>query len=492
MTTSYDYRHLIIHLWDNITQDFLPVGELYYLPTPASPARGSFCTFKYNQVHIALKCPSIDPANLPLHVNSPVINSKHKDLLHPYFRMLLPGSFGNAFLSKAHPKWDSLSEAERLHIVSMTHTDFGALQLNPQYDKYNAPLTDENTLTLLVKSIRDFQRGEHTHNSAIEKLQGALCLAGSTKPMVDYLKESNGKQRRYIVKLNSSGHYNDSRVSAALTSTQRNAGISVCDSHVVNLDTSSDETEDVLFSQNYTRQTSMDDADINGKEPIYKYNRIPMSVLLEDDPTVANSKKPTYANVAQAIEKYSDNPNADLEELFTRAFFSAATNHTSNNLSNIEMVDTGRGKWRLAPSYNNLPNPHNQAEFDVSFPGGVACQSLLVIDDSFVSRLSDSIGIDRQRGCVLAVNVCRALEGVERDMLIQGVPQGDMNTVNEIIPAQQLKDLSVKLEGIPIIKSLLNAASKSYNVVEEMNLGDGSKDPRPKPTANTLSTSMDR
>jgi len=448
-----------LSMWDNDIQNYLPVGHVIY--DNNSRQRLGFVGFKYDSSYVQGKYPAIDPAHLlPQRDNGCYIVKERDGRVPHYFASFLPGEFGQQLLSEVDGKWDKLTQAEKLYVMTHAHGDFGAPQLNPQLNQHNEPIGNLDDLSRLVKAIREFQRGERK-SFITREIQGALCSFHGRKPKVDYLEESNGIRHRFVAKLNTSGCYNDARVAAAFTTLEKNAAISACDSRVVPLQCG----EEVLFSYNYSRKEELEDnhSDLNGRT-ILKYNRISFKVLLADDPNLDNTKRASYKHLCYAINKYSADPISDREELYRRAVLSAATNHTSNGLDNLEMYDTGGGKWRLSPSFQNLPNPYTDAEFEVGFSDGLMTGNMLRFDESFLKNLGEQMGFSEINSLALAFPVINSLSDIDKVMDMHQVSGVDQQTISECVKTTQINALHSSLSQNSQVQQEINKSQNSFDV----------------------------
>lgn len=389
-------------MWQNDLQQYIPVGTLIY----DVAQRSGFVGFSYDKSYLDKELPPIDPAHLtPDRYNRGkyVVKEQNGNLPH-YFTSFLPGEFGQRLISEVNHKWDSLSQAERLYVTSLTHGDFGAPQLNPQNVQQNNVINDMDDLNALVRSIRAFQ-GQEIRSIISPSLQASLCSSIGAKPKIEFQSLHGKQMERFIVKLNSANPFNDARVSVALTKLEQIAGISVCNNRAVSLDCG----EEALFSSNYSRTESHFPEDLKCPINILKYNRISFRVLLAEDPILENTERPLYSHIVHAINKYSCDPISDKEELFRRAVFSASTNNTSNGLENMEMYDTGGGNWRLSPSFQNLPNPLKDAYFDTAFSNRMNTSNLFELDEIFIATLGTSFDYSPFQANVIAQPVINSL-----------------------------------------------------------------------------------
>ena len=437
-----DNRKLFIRLsmWANDIQDYLPVGTLVYDNDPSH--RLGFVGFAYDRAYVRDKWPAVDPAHLDPQMDGGRFAVKDRNGRVPhYFAGFLPGEFGQQLLSEVDKRWENLTEAEKLYVMTMAHGDFGAPQLNPQNNQHNEPIRDLEELSRLVQAIRDFQNGS-CPTPMTRELQGALCSFRGHKPKVDYEENKDGIARRFVAKLNTTGYYNDARIAATFTTIEQNAGINACANRVVPLDCG----EEVLFSYNYARTEQFQHHDDGERyRLILKYNRISFRTLLADDPVLGNTQRPSYRHIVYAIDKYSADPASDKEELFRRAVLSAATNHTSNGLENIEMYDQGMGNWRLSPSFHNLPNPMKDTQFELGFGDAIMTSNLLRFDERFLVSLGAQMGFNATEALALAFPVTGALVNLEKAMAVHQLDSNDRDTVRECVKTKAVNELHTRL-----------------------------------------------
>ena len=458
MTSNID-RQLFIRLsmWINELQDYIPVGTVIHDNNPSASHRIGFSGFTYDRSYIDKKYPAIDPAHLDPQKDGGKFTTKSLNgKVLDYFSEFLPGEFSQSLLVNIDQRWRHLSEGEKLYIMTIAHGDFGAAQLNPQYDQFNDPIGDLDKLNELVQAIRDFQLNGLL-SPVTKELQGALCSFKGTKPKIDYVVEHEGLAQRFVTKLNTSKYYNDARVANLFTSLEMNAGLNVCKNYVVKLDCG----EDVLFSKNYTRSERFNQND--DLRILYKYNRISFKTLLADDPFLNNTQRPTYKHIAHAIDKYSDDPITDKEELFRRAIMSAATNHTSNGLDNLEMYDKGMGKWRLSPSFHNLPNPMTDTQFDVSFNDSLMTGNLLRLDESFVEELGKQLNILPTKSMALAFCVTSSLINIEKNMGVHELSIQDRDTIRNCIKLNDVSLLHKKFENNENVQKIMTSTLNLFS-----------------------------
>jgi serine/threonine-protein kinase HipA len=73
----------------------------------------------------------------------------------------------------------------------------------------------------------------------------------------------------------------------------------------------------------------------------------------------------SYLELAQEVERGSNDPASDLEQLFRRVVFSILTSNTDDHLRNHGLLRWARG-WRLAPAYDLNPNPEQTTHLQMA------------------------------------------------------------------------------------------------------------------------------
>jgi hypothetical protein len=166
---------------------------------------------------------------------------------------------------------------------------------------------------------------------------------------------------------------------------------------------------------------------------------------LADDTVLGNTQRPNYKHIAYAIDKYSADPVSDKEELFRRAVLSAATNHTSNGLENMEMYDKGMGNWRLSPSFHNLPNPMTDTQFELGFNDSIMTGNLLRFDERFLVGLGSQMGMDPTQALALGFSVTSSVVTLEKTMAMHELSANDRNKIRGCVKIDDVVSLHERL-----------------------------------------------
>jgi serine/threonine-protein kinase HipA len=70
----------------------------------------------------------------------------------------------------------------------------------------------------------------------------------------------------------------------------------------------------------------------------------------------------SYAEIADQLLALSDNPGADLPELWRRMVFNLLITNVDDHLQNHGLLHVAGGKWRLAPAFDLNPMPDKAQE----------------------------------------------------------------------------------------------------------------------------------
>jgi serine/threonine-protein kinase HipA len=82
-----------------------------------------------------------------------------------------------------------------------------------------------------------------------------------------------------------------------------------------------------------------------------------------------------YADIIRGIRNVSEQPKADLEELFRRIVFSVAVNNTDDHLRNHGFLH-GKAGWHLSPIFDVNPNPEKNVARATSIFGATGAERL--------------------------------------------------------------------------------------------------------------------
>ena len=82
----------------------------------------------------------------------------------------------------------------------------------------------------------------------------------------------------------------------------------------------------------------------------------------------------TYQQLAETVKKYSSAPMLDVQRYWEVVLFSWITGNSDMHCKNFSLIDTGEGKYALAPAYDLLAvllaDPEDTEEMAMSFTVG--------------------------------------------------------------------------------------------------------------------------
>lgn len=410
--------------WSNERQDFVSCGVLMY-DSSAFDGKGRV-GFLFEDGYVSSGLGRPDPKHLNGSSLEYVVPVGGGYLPH-FFQQFLPGEFADQFFAAYEPSWSGLNQFEKLNKVSTLFGNYQGIQISPHHDHISNELKDVDHLHHLSDVVQKFLDTRAVPQLSKQELAALSSLSGK-RPKVNF-HETDGNAR-YIVKLGTSSYYSDAKISHFMADLQSRSGISVAESKVETTSAGND----LLLQKKYT-MARPDDISSGPTEFHNLYNQVSFKVLHSNWRAPNLRTRITYKDVAECISLFSADPEADKRELFKRAYFSAATNHTNNGLDNLAMIDLSDNEWRLAPSFNNLPNPFNDQEFSVAFDENLTARNLFDLDDKFATRLASEIGVDRVEALLMRNEISSVLHDAPAILQGHDINSSDIKMISKQIPS---------------------------------------------------------
>ena len=323
---------------------------------------------------------AIDPA-LELIPSVPYMDNK----LWGVFQDISPDRWGRLVQSRVNNS--HLSESDFMLGVS-DHMRMGALRLS-HAEKPEIYLADNTDVPKLIH-LRELEVAVHRLEAGKETSVDLAIIAqpgsslGGAHPKASI--EDNGAL--WLAKFQS--NTDTERISlweATMLVLANKAGI--CTAHHRILNTNGDRP--VLLVKRFDRQ--------NGQ-------RIPfmsaMTLLERNESTKDNA---SYLEIADAITRYSSQPEIDSREMFTRMTFNAMVGNTDDHLRNHAFLRQ-QGGWRLSPAYdiNPTPVPSERRNHALSFDGERSKPSL----DTCI-ELAEFFGLNKKETNLVLGKIAGAL-----------------------------------------------------------------------------------
>ena len=136
-----------------------------------------------------------------------------------------------------------------------------------------------------------------------------------------------------------------------------------------------------------------------------------------------------YTEIAQFIQQHSDNPRADLFELWSRIVFTILVTNTDDHLKNHGFVYTGDGMWSLSQLFDVNPQPERHRLLTTAIMEGEPFEASLALALEAASFFGLTMAEARHRASGMALQI----HGTWRDrMRAQGISTSE---VRELEPA---------------------------------------------------------
>ncbi len=137
--------------------------------------------------------------------------------------------------------------------------------------------------------------------------------------------------------------WNQPKVEHGILQLAATCGLNVADSRIVEI-----AGRDVLLVRRFDRD--------HAEEGFRRHRMVSALTLLRADDSVTNRANWSYLLLADEVRRVSENPKADLNELFRRICFNAAVSNLDDHPRNHAMIAIEKS-WRLSPAYDLTPSP---------------------------------------------------------------------------------------------------------------------------------------
>lgn len=146
----------------------------------------------------------------------------------------------------------------------------------------------------------------------------------------------------------------------------------------------------------------------------------------------------SYLDIAEVIERVSDQPSVELLELFRRMVFSILIRNTDNHLRNHGFVHAQGDVWRLSPAFDLNPTPNNgPLRLSTSLDGSAAEASI----DRAV-HLAECFRLDRTAAEQLVLEVAEAVAAWPKKAREAGLDGAEVRRMQPAFSA--LDDLALR------------------------------------------------
>lgn len=247
-----------------------------------------------------------------------------------------PDAWGRMLMERLYGS--GLSEFDMLTLTDDT-TRQGALRFCDDQGRIIAgegavpvpQLIDLEELQAISVSI---ERGGEVSNEALRQMAGAGGSIGGARPKANVLDQG----RLWIAKFSSAGDASPvERIEVATLKLAREVGLNAPDARLMLERT----TSPIALIRRFDREGTARIPYISARTALERHG----------------TEHGAYTDLAQFIQQHSDNPRADLQELWSRIVFTILVSNTDDHLKNHGFVYAGGGQWSLSQLFDVNPQP---------------------------------------------------------------------------------------------------------------------------------------
>lgn len=261
-------------------------------------------------------------------------------------------------------------------------------------------LIDLEELHGIAASIE--RRGE-VSNEALRQMAGAGGSIGGARPKANVLDEG----QLWIAKFSSAGDTSPvERIEVATLQLAREVGLNAPEARLMLERTSNP----IALIRRFDRDGAARIPYISARTALERHGAEPGA----------------YTDLAQFIQQHSDNPLADLRELWSRIVFTILVTNTDDHLKNHGFVYAGKDQWGLSQLFDVNPQPERHRLLKTAIIEGEPFVASLEL--AFEAAVFFSLAEDEARA--IAGAMARQINGTWRDMMrSHGVTGTDLRSL---------------------------------------------------------------
>ena len=278
--------------------------------------------------------------DLPLGIAPFFASSGHggdqRDSLPGVLQDAAPDAWGRMLMERLYGS--GLSEFDMLTLTDDT-TRQGALRFCDGEGRVfmgegAAPVPQLIDLEELQAIAAGIERGGEVSKEALRQMAGAGGSIGGARPKANVLDDD----QLWIAKFSSAGDASPvERIEVATLKLAREVGLNAPDARLVLERTSSP----IALIRRFDRESTARIPYISARTAIERHG----------------AEQGAYTDLAQFIQQHSDNPRADLHELWSRIVYTILVSNTDDHLKNHGFVYAGGGRWSLSQLFDVNPQP---------------------------------------------------------------------------------------------------------------------------------------
>jgi serine/threonine-protein kinase HipA len=314
-----------------------------------------------------------------------------RESLPGVFQDAAPDSWGRLLLERLHGS--GLSEFDMLTLTDDT-TRQGAIRFCDHQGRIitgdAAPvprLIDLEELRNIAASIE--RRGE-VSNEALRMMAGAGGSIGGARPKANVLDDG----QLWIAKFSSANDGSPvERIEVATLGLAREVGINAPEARLM-LDRT---PSPIALIRRFDRAGAARIPYISARTALERHS----------------TEQGAYTEIAQFIQQHSDNPRADLHELWSRVVFTILVTNTDDHLKNHGFVYAGEGQWSLSQLFDVNPQPERHRLLKTAIMEGAPFEASLSLAFEAAVFFSLTQAEARQRAGAMA----QQISGVWKDRM---------------------------------------------------------------------------
>lgn len=320
------------------------------------------------------------------------------------FQDAAPDAWGRMLMERLHGA--GLSEFDMLTLTDDT-TRPGALRFCDGQGRVitgdTAPvprLIDLEELRGIAAAIE--RRGE-VSNEALRQMAGAGGSIGGARPKANVMQDG----QLWIAKFSSAADASPvERIEVATLNLAREVGLNVPAAHLMLETTDSP----IALIRRFDREGPARIPYISARTALQRHG----------------ADQGAYTEIAQFIRQHSDNPRADLAELWLRIVFTVLVTNTDDHLKNHGFIYAGEGQWSLSPLFDVNPQPERHRLLKTAILEGEPFEASLDMALDAAEFFSLSLPDARQRAGRMARQIHDSWQVVMRRHGVTGRDLGQL------------------------------------------------------------------
>ena len=286
---------------------------------------------------------ALDPYNLPLEPTQ--FRTTQLKGLFGALRDVAPDFWGRRVIERGHPNED-LTEFD--YLLHPGNGRIGALSFGPEPDPSasgaGGVFPGLHDLKELRKAVDLIEADEPVDEEIFELLDPGSSVGGARPKTV--LRDDNAT---WLAKFPQRGdRWSNATVEGGMLRLAARCGIRVPEIRVEAVG-----LEQVLLVKRFDRQP-VEDGEL-------RHRMVSALTVLDLDDGVVDRSGWSYLDLADELQRWSEEPLQDKEELFRRMVFNALISNTDDHPRNHALLATGRN-WRLSPAYDLTPSTMRSLE----------------------------------------------------------------------------------------------------------------------------------